>query len=78
MQWDGTNVTTVRQFVRANAAMFNYAAMSVDANNVLTLPLNTNPNSPVIVNLNDWLVHHGNDIEVWNPTDFASRYVVDP
>ena len=73
VQWLGTNVTEIRQFVRANAGLINSA--SVHADGVLYLEPTVGAESLAIpVNVNDWVVRSGVYVFTLSPTVFAATY----
>lgn len=74
VQWLGTNITEIRQFIRASPDIVS-ATTDVNNNLLVTLGPNMVP-SPVVVPLNNWLVSSGNAINQWSPTDFAARYAI--
>jgi hypothetical protein len=76
LQWLGTNVIEVRQFVRANSDAIAGAVIS-GTELTLTSPLGNIPGETVIVQLNEWIVCSQRHVSVMTPEAFAAQYELD-
>ena len=80
LQWDGTNVTEMRQFVRNSGGAITEAGIR---NGVLFLTPNI-PDTligglePIEVPVNNWVVISLGNVLSLTPTDFAARYKLLP
>lgn len=79
VQWTGTNVTEIRQFVRANTGTINDAVIT---NGILYLQRNPThelrPDKPIAVNVTDWAIITGDVVSVMVNTLFVQTFELDP
>jgi hypothetical protein len=80
VQWIGTNVTEIRQFVRSNAGLVTEAVIRdgvlyLEANPVKGVGLTT---VPIMVPLNSWAVRVGGTMTAMTPEEFVALYEPDP
>jgi hypothetical protein len=73
VQWTGTNVTEIRQFVRVSDVL---GVPSISGTNlVLNYLLATD--SPTIVAVGDWVVRSGTAITTYSQAAFDARFEAD-
>jgi hypothetical protein len=78
VQWIGTNVIEIRQFVRANTGVINDAVI-VDGILILR-PMAGDQLAaaiPVSVAVNEWVVINGGLVTAMNNTAFLAQYELD-
>lgn len=79
VQWTGTNVTEIRQFVRNSGGIINDATI---INGVLTLRQTPGdeprPDVPIQVFVTEWVVTTGIIVTKQTNADFVSLYELDP
>jgi len=81
LQWLGTNVIEVRQFVRANSGVINNAVIrdSVLYLEPTGVPVTTIPGyAPIPVPVNNWIIRSGSTLLTMDPTTFTQNYVLSP
>lgn len=79
VQWTGTNITEIRQFVRNSGGVINNATI---VNGVLTLGQTPGdqlcPDIPIQVFVTDWVVITGKLVTKQTDADFVTLYELDP
>ena len=74
VQWTGTNVIEIRQFVRANQGFMNDAVIDGGVLYLVTNPPPPLPSERIAVPVGNWLVRSGVNIESLTDAEFLSRY----
>ena len=75
IQWTGSNVTEIRQFVRASTGIINDAVIR---NGVLYLTMSPSwPANEVLiaVPIGDWVIKSGSQVFTLTQSDFAAQYM---